>query len=244
MSDDRYARIYWTVMDDEKFDGIREDVRLFGAWSLLLVMADMAWPASTYVPPTVPKAAFRRLVECELIDELPGLRYRVHGLDKERQSRSQSASHAAASRWRNAPRNADGNAPRNAESMPSRAKQSKAEQSMGVAHAPDPGDHLWNMTGRYPTDKALGWLDEMTLAYGPEPVIRALATAHGQDRNTATLLSRTQDILRAEARALSLKEQASVQRSLKERRAAPREDIDKEALDAEIRRLMQPGAAA
>lgn len=136
----QYARIYWTVMDDSKFDGIREDVRLFGSWSLLLLVADMSWPVPAFIPPTVPRSAFGRLVAAGLIDELPGHRFRVHGMDKERRMRSQLASNATAGRWRNADSNADGIADRtaggnadgiadsNAESMPSKAEHSKAEQ--------------------------------------------------------------------------------------------------------------------
>jgi hypothetical protein len=82
-----YSRVYWSVMDDEKFDGIREDCRLFGAWSLLLVIADMSHPAPAYVPRTIPKAAVTRLSEVGLIDLLDGYRYRLHGLDAERERR-------------------------------------------------------------------------------------------------------------------------------------------------------------
>jgi hypothetical protein len=96
---DPYSRVYWCVMDDTKFDGIREDVRLFGTWSLMLVVADMAWPAPAFVPPTVPKWAVVRLAEAGLLDVLGGSRFRVHGLAAEREKRSHSARNAAAVRW-------------------------------------------------------------------------------------------------------------------------------------------------
>lgn len=86
-----YSRVYWSVMDDSKFDGIREDVRLFGSWSLLLVVADMSYPAPAYVPRTIPKAAIARLSECGLIDLLAGHRYRIHGLESERTRRKVAA---------------------------------------------------------------------------------------------------------------------------------------------------------
>lgn len=98
-TNDPYSRLYWSVMDDPKFDGIREDCRLFGAWSLMLVVADMAWPAPAYIPPHVPRAAVARLATVELIDLLSGNRFRIHGLDAEREKRSHSARNAAASRW-------------------------------------------------------------------------------------------------------------------------------------------------
>jgi hypothetical protein len=103
---DPYSRVYWSVMDDPKFDGIREDMRLFGSWSLLLVVADMAHPAPAFVPPMVPKSAVARLSEAGLIDLLGGQRYRIHGLASEREKRSQYGRNAAALRWQSA-RNAD-----------------------------------------------------------------------------------------------------------------------------------------
>ena len=86
-----YTRVYYSILDDEKFDGIRDDMRLFGSWVMLLVVADMAYPAPAFVPPTVPKAALRRLTECGLVDELAGHRYRIHGLEAERSRRSAAA---------------------------------------------------------------------------------------------------------------------------------------------------------
>jgi hypothetical protein len=86
-----YSRVYWSVMHDSKFDGIRNDCRLIGAWLLLLLQADAAWPHPAYIPPTVSRSSFRRLVETTLVDELPGHLYRIHGLEGERQRRKESA---------------------------------------------------------------------------------------------------------------------------------------------------------
>jgi 5-methylcytosine-specific restriction endonuclease McrA len=94
-----YSRVYWSVMDDPKFDGIREDMRLFGAWMVLLVAADMAYPAPAYLPRSVTPAVFRRLVTAGLMEELTHHRYRVRGLEAERERRSTSASQAAQLRW-------------------------------------------------------------------------------------------------------------------------------------------------
>lgn len=249
-NDDPYSRHYWKLVDDPKFADVYGDDHHYATWSRLLMIADQAWPASAHLPATARKASVAKLVEVNLIVLPGGGRFRVTGLDKERAKRSQQAQHAADARWGNAGSNAPSNANSNAGAsdggMPSKAKQSKDEQSTDEhpARATDPADIYWSLTGRYPTEKTLSWVDDLASSYGPEPVIRALATAHGQDHNASSLLGRTQDILRAEARALSLKEQTTVRQSLKERRAAPREDIDQEALHAEIRRLMQPGAAA
>ncbi len=99
-----YSRVYWSVMEDVKFDGIREDVRLFGSWSLLLVVADMAHPVPAYLPRTVPKMAVDKLAGVGLIDLLPGHRYRVHGLDAERERRRTAATNRVPPGTRMVPR--------------------------------------------------------------------------------------------------------------------------------------------
>lgn len=123
------------------------------------------------------------------------------------------------------------------------AEQSGAVRSGAEERAPDSADVYWNLTGRYPTDKVLGWLDELSSEYGVEAVIRALAKAHLQDRSAATLLGRTTDVLRSEARALSLKAQEEQRQRLKERRAAPREIVDPAAVQAEMERILRGEAA-
>ena len=99
MAERPYSRVYWSVMDDPKFDGVREDVRHFGSWVILLIVADMAHPAPAFLPASVPRASVRALADCGLIDLLTGGRFRVHGLASERAVRSDSARNAAASRW-------------------------------------------------------------------------------------------------------------------------------------------------
>jgi hypothetical protein len=93
-------------MDDEKFDGIRENVRHFGSWTLLLIVADMAHPAPAFVPASVPKSSLTALATCGLVEILSGGRFRVQGLASERDKRSESARNAAAQRWHSG-RNAD-----------------------------------------------------------------------------------------------------------------------------------------
>lgn len=107
----------------------------------------------------------------------------------------------------------------------------------------DPADVYWTLTGRYPNDKVLGWVDDLSASYGPEAVVRAVSQAHQLDRSSATLLGRTTDLLRAEARALDLKEQARVRAAFKERRAAPRVEVDPAAVQAEIQKILRGEAA-
>ena len=97
-----YSRVYWSVMDDPKFDGIREDPRHFGSWGLLLIVADMAWPAPAFPPPAVSKTSMRLLIEAGLVDSLSGGRFRIHGLDAER-GRRRDAARTGSKRDPNAP---------------------------------------------------------------------------------------------------------------------------------------------
>jgi hypothetical protein len=214
---DPYSRLYWSVMTDPKFDTIRDDCRLFGAWTLLLMYADMAYPAPAFIPPTVPKGAVARLVEAKLVEELPSRRYRIKGLERERAKRSQSASDAAAKRW-----HSDRNATASDARMPSQVEaEAKTSTSTG-RDARDPADAYWSLTGRYPAGKTLAWIDDLLSKYGAEASIRAIVKAHTEDDATGTLLGRAQDILRAEARQLDRAEREDEQRRLAEKRAKPR----------------------
>lgn len=86
-----YSRLYWSVFDDERFDTIRGDMRHFGSWSVMLLVADMAYPASAFVPPVVPKASLTALVDAGLIEPQLGGLFRVHGLQAERERRADAA---------------------------------------------------------------------------------------------------------------------------------------------------------
>ena len=210
-----YSRVYWSVMDDEKFDGIRHDCRAMGAWLTLLLQADMAWPATAYIPRHIPKAALVDLANARIIELLSGHRYRIVGLDAERERRR-----AAASRDPNGSRTGPKRDPLADQAKPStsKAETSLAEQS----RESDPADSYWSLTGKYPTDKTLNWIDEMATRFGTEAVTRAMAQAFTADRTIATLLGRTQDILRSEARELDRREREDEQRRLREKRAEPR----------------------
>jgi hypothetical protein len=112
VADDRFARIYFDrIARDPKFDGVRHSRNAFGAWSLLLVEAEKAWPADFIRPPWVSAADLRALVMLELVDEKGDGMYAMHGLDAERTRRSKHASDAAASRWGTAAGGAGSNAP-------------------------------------------------------------------------------------------------------------------------------------
>jgi len=98
---------------------------------------------------------------------------------------------------------------------------SRSEKTEGV-QGEDPADAYWSLTGRYPTDRPLAWIDDLTSKYGADATVRALARAHIADPKTATLLGRAQDLLRAEARSLDRQEQEAEKARLREKRAIPK----------------------
>jgi hypothetical protein len=86
-----YSRVYWSIVDDPKFVTIYDSDTHLAAWLRLLLIADQAHPASAHLPSNVRRSSVKALAECELIDLLPGSRYRVHGLDAERERRRLAA---------------------------------------------------------------------------------------------------------------------------------------------------------
>lgn len=83
----KYVRVYYDVLDDQKFEGIYEDDRCFATWVRLLLTADALWPQPADIPRSAHPKAVSLLVNAGLIDLLPNHRYRVHGLSAERESR-------------------------------------------------------------------------------------------------------------------------------------------------------------
>ncbi len=246
MTDDlgAYARLYLRLRDDEKFAEVFSNDHHFAAYCRLLMNAEASWPASAHIPYGVRRSSIDKLVAVHLVDLRPGHLYRITGLDAERERRSAKATKASNARW-----SATGNAPSiataSADGMPIQAEQSKDETSIDAqsGRAPDPADAYWSLTGKYPNGGALSWIDDMSASYGPETVVRAIAKAHVQDKAANTLLGRAQDLLRSEARALSLKAQETERQRLKERRAAPREIVDQAAVQEEIQRILRGEAA-
>lgn len=240
---DPYSRVYWSILDDPKFADVVDDDCLLATWVRLLIVADMAWPASAWVPDSVDHDAVIELVEVGLVDRQPGGRFRIHGLDAERERRSSSARNAAASRW-HSDRNATAPKPALLD-KPSKDEQSKAEhpaQAREEATAPagadpDAADTYWSLTGRYPGDKVLAWVDRLAGEYGHAAVSAQLAAAHVEDRDSRTLLGRAEDRLRRDARVLDLRAQAAERERTNARRAA-RPAVDPQAAQAALRELM------
>ena len=112
------------------FASVYDNDRALACWIRLLMLADAMWPASAPLPAKT--ATVRQLIDAGLVIERPGGRYTIRGLDKERQSRSDSARNAAAMRWQSA-----SNAGASGARMPRRDETRKDKTSSG-ANAPTP----------------------------------------------------------------------------------------------------------
>jgi hypothetical protein len=109
-ADDRkYVRVYYSVVNDERFAEIYHDSRRFGTWLQLLLVADAMYPVDAPIPAYVHRPSLKALTDCGLIEIRAHQHFRLHGLASEREQRAQSARNAAAKRWQS-----DGNA----DSMP------------------------------------------------------------------------------------------------------------------------------
>lgn len=151
-----YSRVYWSIHEDAKFDGIRDDPKLMGSWLLLLVAADMAYPSPAYVVPTVSRSALARLVDAGLIDLLGGHRYRVHGLAAEREYRKQLATTRGPDADRTVPgRSPDGDQ----EGTKAKAKQRRDEEE--AYDGRDDLEAFLEVRRRAPSEKQRRILDEV-----------------------------------------------------------------------------------
>lgn len=90
MTDDRkYVRVYYSIVDDDRFATVIDDEATLGTWLRLLMSADAVWPASADIPRWVKPDALARLVDAGIVELVAGDRFRIHGLDNERERRSQ-----------------------------------------------------------------------------------------------------------------------------------------------------------
>jgi hypothetical protein len=221
MNGDPYTRIYHKLADE--FPEVYDGPDLAG-YVRLLIAADQAWPTSARWAGYVTRPTLDRLVATGLI-LVDGLRYRIKGMDKEREARSESASNAARSRWGNATRNADGNATRNAETMPSRAEPSQTEPSL--ARGPDAFEVFQQVTGSWPTKgTVVSWLSSLVDEYAEADVCDALVFVAGQDPTRTTLLGRVRDHLASEAHRRSKEAEEARARAEDEYQRRERERVD------------------
>lgn len=95
---DPYVRVYYSIVEDEKFVGVYDDDRALATWLKLLMGADAMYPAPATLPLGIHMPSVKKLADKGIID-LVGSRYKVHGLEAEREVRSRKASASAQLRW-------------------------------------------------------------------------------------------------------------------------------------------------
>ena len=185
---DPYSRVYWTVLDDARFDGIRDNMAHLGTWLLLLLVADMAHPAPAFLPPA-PRKSVAALRDVGLIELMGGGRYRVHGLAAERDRRSSVGIAGASARW------SDGNAnamrtqtERNAIPMLDETRQAKTRRDKQANGPPTPRQQVLAWLSEHGASAPIGWvigtLNEMVKVYGSGAVIRVWASAPSDVRTS------------------------------------------------------------
>ena len=86
-----YSRVYWSIVDDPKFADIYDDDRHLACWLRLLLIADQAHPASANIPAGTRRASILALTEAGLVSIGTGSRFRITGLDAERERRRVAA---------------------------------------------------------------------------------------------------------------------------------------------------------
>lgn len=217
-----YSRVYWSIIDDPKFVTVYDDDRHLATWLRLLLVADQSWPASAHLPAGCRRASVLELERVGLVD-LSGNRYRVHGLDGERGRRASAARRDPTGTQLGPKPDPDGSLDKD---------ETRRDETRRAETPRDAADIYWQLTGRYPAGKALSWIDNLAATYGHDATARALVKAQTADKNVTDLLSRTQDMLRADARKLDLQEREAEAARLREKRAIPRRE---EAWRAEYR---------
>lgn len=213
-----YSRVYWTVRGDDRLKTIYADDHHWATWNRLLLAADMAWPAPADLPANARRASLRALVDAGVIELLPGGLFRFHGLDAERGRRRVAATSRPPSGPRPVPeRSPDGFHTQGlSRAEPSRAKTSRAEAP--ATEDTDPADTYWTITGKYPTEDCLRWIDDLTGQFGALAVSSAVASCHMADGNARTLLGRVRDTLKRDARRLDVAEREAEQARIVENR--------------------------
>jgi hypothetical protein len=166
-----YARIYQCVVDDPKFEDIFDNDAHWACYTRLLMLAEQAWPQSAYIPASARRASVRLLAERTIIDLVGGGRFRIHGLDAERQRRSERSQKAADNRW----------------NRPTEDVQPSAGDDPLVAYS--------SLIGSHPTQKAIKWLDEIAAKYGAKALTKALGQAAKDGATTGKLIGEAQAVL-------------------------------------------------
>lgn len=211
---DPYVRVYYRIIDDPKFASVYDNDAALSTWLRLLLAADAMYPAPATIPRSVKPAPLKILSDAELIDLLPGDRFRVHGLAGERERRREQAANAANQRWNKSGSKGKPDAPAMQEQSGSNAAasepalHSKPSQSEQLQSSPRPdteegaewdetvrdgADAYYRVTMRFPSDRVLSWINRLTKLYGDDLFASVLEKCYLEDPNPRDLLGRVEE---------------------------------------------------
>lgn len=108
-----------------------------------------------------------------------------------------------------------------AETAPSASTSANANARADASSGADAAEILWTLTGRYPTDRLLKWIDDLAAQYGHDVVSQHIVRRFKESDDQRTLMGRVSDTLRREARQLEQKEREQEQQRLAEKRSRP-----------------------
>lgn len=216
----RFARIYFDDLERD-YPEVWFDPTGLSTFLRLLCLAEKAWPGLPEYPRAVRRADLALLERLGLVTPADHNRYSMKGWGQEREARASKARQSVRTRYDRTTTVERTNNERSTAHARSSASASTSSNGVGSGEG-DPADAYWSLTGKYPTDKVLSWIDDLTSKFGAEAATRALAQAHIADGTTSTLLGRAQDQLRSDARGLDRKEQEAEKERLREKRAIPK----------------------
>ena len=139
--DRKYVRVYYSIIDDERFERVYPEPLVLGTWLRLLLLADAMWPAPAPLPFGISRRALDRLVNVGIVELGPAQHYRIHGMSAERERRSEAGRIGGLASGRSratgtvVERSLNGN-------EPSRAEQSRDEQNKATQRRLPPFDDL------------------------------------------------------------------------------------------------------
>jgi hypothetical protein len=240
----RFVRIYF---DDFEKDHAATfyDPTAFGTWARLLILSEKAWPALPSLPKAIRRADLVTLTADGLFEVQPNGQFLLRGWMKERQARAAKARAAVASRpdrSTDVSTNVGTDVPTNVPTsdVPVRAgvslSISSSSSEEGVQGEPDAAVAFHQRTGQFPGPRILEWLTELAEAHGETRLASKIGSTAVAGRKIPDYLRAVRDELRAEDYAAEKAKPPKIARP-------QRPKVDRDAVQAEMRRLYAEGAS-
>jgi hypothetical protein len=204
-----YARVYLDAPDDPKFTEVWADDAALALWLRLLVGGEASYPLPAVLPYRAKRAPLTKLAKVGLVD-LVGLdRYRIHGLQAERERRAEAGRTGgiASGLARGGSLNGGGTTvPRGLDQNKDETKDEDENENEGTPQPPgttldlldgedDILDVWYRLTASPPSPKLTPWLERLAAEYGTEATATALGVEWSANPDRSTVMGRTQALL-------------------------------------------------